>query len=199
MSRILGTDGHSKDRRNPGVHPPLGDRGGQSGGHGRARCGQWPEPSLLCADGWCCDSKPCAATQLRTAVQRGLDRFVMPGTVRASMGGKAPRAPGGDTFIAGRRLARCRAIPLSGWVVAEAWLTQAAAASATGWGNNCRIPFFLTRDNHYLTSKSTTSIETNHSVFCANLLRKMYIFLSFLLRNRFFAYLCRDITTKALG
>ena len=51
MSRILGTDGGSKGKQSPGVHLPLGDRGGQSGGHGRAGCGRWPKPSLLCADG----------------------------------------------------------------------------------------------------------------------------------------------------
>ena len=62
------------------------------------RVWQWPEPSLLCADGWCCDAKPCAATQLRTAVQRGLDRFPL-------MGGKAPRAPGGNTTSPGLSLA----------------------------------------------------------------------------------------------
>lgn len=99
---------------------------------------QWPEPSLLCADGWCCDAKPRAATQLRTAVQRGLDRFSI-------MGGKAPRAPGGDTFIAGRRLARCRAIPLSGWVVAEALLTLTAAA--------------LRRPGGHISSRSDTAFS----------------------------------------
>ena len=70
----------------------------------------WPEPSLLCADGWCCDAKPRAATQLRAAVQRGLDRFPV-------MVGKGALAIGWGYTIAGRRLARCRAIPLSsgGW------------------------------------------------------------------------------------
>ena len=53
MSRILGSDGGSKHLCSPGVHPPLGDRGGQRGGHSRATVRQWPEPSLHCADGWC--------------------------------------------------------------------------------------------------------------------------------------------------
>lgn len=52
-----------------------------------------PEPSLLCAGGWGWDAKKlcCVAAQRRTAVQRGLDRFSL-------MGGKAPAAPGGDTW-----------------------------------------------------------------------------------------------------
>ena len=35
MMRIPGTHAPTKLRRSPGVHPPLGDRGGQSGGHCR--------------------------------------------------------------------------------------------------------------------------------------------------------------------
>lgn len=39
MSRIPGAGGGSKGKHSPGVHLPLGDRGGKSGGHSRALCG----------------------------------------------------------------------------------------------------------------------------------------------------------------
>ena len=99
---------------------------------------------------------PCAGKILRrTAVQRGLDRFVMPGTVRASMGGKGASATGWGYTIAGRRLDRCRAIPLSGWVVAEAWLTRTAAA--------------LRRPGGHISSRSDTAFSF------ANIGRMCYI------------------------
>ena len=121
MSRILGSDGGSKRLRSPGVHPPLGDRGGQSGGHSRALCGCGRNQAffVLMAGAGLVGEAPCAGMILRrTAVQRGLDRFVMPGTVRASMGGKGASATGwGYTH---RRAATC-SLPgdtAFGWVVA---------------------------------------------------------------------------------
>ena len=71
----------------PGRSPsPGGPRGTKWRSQPR-KVRQWPEPSLLCADGWCCDAKPRAASQRRTAVQRGLDRFPI-------MGGKGASATG---------------------------------------------------------------------------------------------------------
>ena len=114
------TFARSTDAARAFIAPPWGGWEGTKLRSKPRKVRQWPEPSLLCADGWCCDAKPCSATQLRTAVPRGLDRFPI-------MGGKGASATGWGYTIAGLRLARCRAIPLSGWVVAEAWLTRAAA------------------------------------------------------------------------
>lgn len=99
---------------------------------------------------------PCAGNALRlTAVQRGLDRFVMPGTVRASMGGKGASATGWG-------YKHRRAIPLSGWVVAEAWLTCPASAA-------------LRRPGGHLTSRRLTSYSTAISELC--ILYRLCIFL----------------------
>ena len=99
MMRIPGTHAPTKRRRSPGVHPPLGDRGGQSGGHGRERCGRWPEPSLLCADGGCraarddlCARRSCAWQQCK----EGLTAFPL-------WVGRERQRPGGDTSIAWRQ------------------------------------------------------------------------------------------------
>ena len=78
MSRILGSDGGSKHRRSPGVHPPLGDRGGQSGGHSRTLCGCGRNQAffVLMAGAGLVGEAPCAGKILRrTSAQRGLDRF----------------------------------------------------------------------------------------------------------------------------
>ena len=142
MSRILGSDGDSKRLRSPGVHPPLGDRGGQSGGHSRALCGCGRNQAffVLMAGAGLVGEAPCAGKILRlTAVQRGLDRFPL-------WVGRERQRPGGDTSIAGQRLARCRAIPLSGWVVAEAWLTRPAAAA-------------LRRPGGHITSRRLTAFS----------------------------------------
>ena len=90
MSRILGSDGGSKHLCSPGVHPPLGDRGGQSGGHSRTLCGCGRNQAffVLMAGAGLAEEAPCAVKILRrTAVQRWLDRFPV-------MGGKGASATG---------------------------------------------------------------------------------------------------------
>ena len=130
MSRILGTDGGSKHRRSPGVHPPLGDRGGQSGGHSRAPCGCGRNQAffVLMAGAGLVGEAPCAGKILRlTAVQRWLDRFPV-------MGGKGASATGWGYNH--RRAATC-SLPgdTAFWVGCRGSVADAdggSCASATG-------------------------------------------------------------------
>ena len=110
MSRILGSDGGSKRLRSPGVHPPLGDRGGQSGGHSRTLCGCGRNQAffVLMAGAGLVGEAPCAGKILRRpAVQRGLDRFPFMGGKGASATGwgyKHRQAQPGDTAFAAMAL-----------------------------------------------------------------------------------------------
>ena len=102
MSRISSTDGLSKHRRSPGVHLPLGDRGGQSGGHSRARCGSGRNQAFFVLMAGAATRSRAQRRSSGQQCKEGLTAFPFwVGRERQRPGGDTP-SPGGDLLAAGR-------------------------------------------------------------------------------------------------
>ena len=88
MLWISNTYGRSRLRRSPGVHLPLGDRGGQSGGHGRAMCGSGRNQAFFVLMGGAGGAPRDACTGQQC--KEGLTAFPL-------WAGRERQRPGGDT------------------------------------------------------------------------------------------------------